>query len=130
LKSRKETVFNLKNPECQAKFTLNTENNLKLRNCFKSEKPFPDQCNKFFKSLNDIMHASFKKVCFGTKTLYNDDISKLMNEQSELKKNTNGDDISQLKISEKIGTQNANSVLDYIKSLSVDVSSRKLECGN
>ena len=63
-KQRRE-VFNLKNKECQAMFSEVSQNNFKLRDCFKSDKTFPQQCDIFFKSLNGILHQCFRKVRVG-----------------------------------------------------------------
>ena len=43
----KHEVFNLKNPECQAKFLEVTNDSFKLRKCFEGSQSFPEQCNKF-----------------------------------------------------------------------------------
>ena len=63
-KQRRE-VFNLKNKECQAMFSEVSQNNFKLRDCFKSDKTFPQQCDIFFKSLNGMLHKCFRKVRVG-----------------------------------------------------------------
>ena len=47
-RDQRKELFNLKNVECQKMFSLVTENNHKLRKCFQSNKPFPEQCNTFF----------------------------------------------------------------------------------
>jgi hypothetical protein len=70
---RKE-VFNLKNPECQAK----------LRKCFNESLSFSDQCNRFFKSLDDILHQCFRKIKVG-KHFSNKEIENLLTQQSKLK---------------------------------------------
>ena len=46
-KKQRREVFNLKNKDCQEIFTEVSENNLKLRKCFKSENTFPVQCKMF-----------------------------------------------------------------------------------
>ena len=58
-------VFNLKNPECQAKFSEVTNDSLKLRKCFNGSQTFQEDCNKFFKSLDDILHQCFRKIKVG-----------------------------------------------------------------
>ena len=47
-KKPRQEVFNLKNRECQEIFAEESDNNLKLRKCFKSDKTFSSQCNTFF----------------------------------------------------------------------------------
>ena len=64
-KQNRYDVFNLKNPECQAKFSEVTNNSLKLKKCFNSNQTFPEQCNTFFKVLDDSLHQCFKKVKVG-----------------------------------------------------------------
>ena len=60
-------MFNLKNKECQETFSEVTENHTKLKKCFKLNKPFPEQCNNFFKTLDDIFHQCFRKIRTGKK---------------------------------------------------------------
>ena len=55
-------VFNLKNPECKAKFSEVTMDSSKLRKCFNGTQTFQEKCNRFFKSLNDILHQCFRKI--------------------------------------------------------------------
>ena len=64
-KQNRYDVFNLKNPECQAKFSEVTNNSLKLKKCFNSNQTFPEQCNTFFKVLDDSLHQCFRKVKVG-----------------------------------------------------------------
>ena len=80
---RKE-VFNLKNPECQAKFTEVTNDSSKLRKCFNESLSFSDQCNRFFKTLDDILHQCFRKIKVG-KHFSNKEIENLLTQQSKLK---------------------------------------------
>ena len=82
-KPRKE-FFNLKNPECKSKFTEVTNNSRKLKSCFQEGNNFPDQCNRFFKSLDDILHQCFRKVRVGSQST-NKEIDELLKRQSELK---------------------------------------------
>ena len=79
---RKE-VFNLKNPECQAKFTEVTSNSKKLKNCFTNNASFPEQCNKFIKSFEDVLHQCFKKVKVG-QINKKSNISELLKRKAEL----------------------------------------------
>ena len=58
-------VFNLKNKECQEIFSEVSGNNVKLKRCFESEKSFPEQCDTFFKTLDDILHQIFRKIRVG-----------------------------------------------------------------
>ena len=55
-------IFNLKNYDCQQKFFEETSNCEKLRNCFKSSDTLENQSGKFLKSLDDVLHTSFKKI--------------------------------------------------------------------
>ena len=84
-KPRKE-YFNLKNPECKAKFSEVTNNSKKLKRCFQSNLSFSDQCNTFFKSFDDILHQCFKKVRVGNGNQNSSkEIDELLKRQSELK---------------------------------------------
>ena len=83
-KQRRGEVFNLKNPECQAKFTEVTNDSLKLRKCFNESQTFPDQCNRFFKSLDDILHQCFRRIKVG-KPMKNTEIEELLHQKSKLK---------------------------------------------
>ena len=80
---RKE-VFNLKNPECQSKFTEVTNDSQKLRKCFNPTQNFNDQCNNFFKSLDDILHQCFRKIRVG-KNFTSSEINEELDLQSKLK---------------------------------------------
>ena len=78
-------MFNLKNPDCKMKFKEVTNNSQKLRQCFVPTLSFPDQCNRFFKSLDDIIHQCFKKVRIGTKSGFSKEIEQLFCEKSKIK---------------------------------------------
>ena len=93
---RKE-VFNLKNPVCQAKFTEVTNNSQKLKECFLNTLSFPEKCNKFFKTFDDILHQCFRKIRVGgggrnseisellkLKTQLSDHLTKVKNETEEI----------------------------------------------
>ena len=62
MKRQRKEYFNLKNPACQKLFHEVTQNNPKLLRCFQSRKSFPEQCNTFFKLLDDVLHQSFRKI--------------------------------------------------------------------
>ena len=79
---RKE-VFNLKNPKCQEKFTEVTSNSKKLKKCFANSASFPEQCNIFVKSFEDILHQCFKKVKVGQNNKKSE-ISELLKRKAEL----------------------------------------------
>ena len=64
-KKPRQEVFNLKNIECQEIFREVSGDNAKLRKCFKMSKSFPEQCNNFLKSLDDILHQCFWKIRVG-----------------------------------------------------------------
>ena len=82
-KSRKE-VFNLKNPDCQAKFNEVTSNSQKLKDCLIKADNFEEESNKFFKTLDDILHQCFRKIRVGKKS-NNHEINNLLAEKSKLK---------------------------------------------
>ena len=82
-KSRKE-VFNLKNPDCQAKFNEVTSNSQKLKQCLIKANTIEEESNKFFKNLDDILHQCFRKIRVGKKS-ENQEINKLLAEKSKLK---------------------------------------------
>ena len=83
-KPRKE-MFNLKNIECQQRFTEVTNKSNKLKKCFSSNLKFEDQCNHFFKTFEDILHQCFKKVRIGTNKNKKSEIQELLDLQSHLK---------------------------------------------
>ena len=62
LKKPRQELFNLKNKECQEIFTEVSENNFKLRKCFKSDQSFPLKCDVFLKSVQGMLHQCFRKV--------------------------------------------------------------------
>ena len=66
-RNQRKELFNLKNVDCQKRFTEVTEENKKLLKCFQSTKTFPEQCNVFFKSLDDVLHQSFRNIRVGKK---------------------------------------------------------------
>ena len=74
----REEVFNLKNVECQQKFTEITNSSLKLKKCFSPNMNFEDQCNQFFKSVDDILHQCFRKIRLGGSKRKNCEIEELM----------------------------------------------------
>ena len=77
-------ICNLKNQECKEKFTEVTANSRKLQMCFEPDFGFPEQCNRFFKSLDDILHQCFRKVRVGTKSPNDKEIEALLKHQSDL----------------------------------------------
>ena len=128
-KPRRE-LFNLKNKECQEIFSEVTECNLKLQKCFNAEKPFPKQCQTFFKTLDGILHQSFRKVRVG-KTIEKSDIQDLLNEKLKVQKFIDSNqskealDTAQKKItlieeelSKLCAERNCNIVKEFTKNLS------------
>ena len=124
-------VFNVKNAECQQHFKRETENNNEMKKCFNSDADFKIQCNNFFKSLNKVVHKSFRKVRVVAKPNEDKEIRELLNTQAKLKKELgnkslkpNNSEIYQSKIVEienvlsgKIADRNANIVKEYIESM-------------
>ena len=128
-KPRRE-LYNLKNKECQEIFSEVTECNLKLQKCFNAEKPFPKQCQTFFKTLDGILHQSFRKVRVG-KTIENSDIQNLLDEKLKVQKLIDSNqskealDTAQKKItlieeelSKLCAERNCNIVKEFTKNLS------------
>ena len=122
-------VFNLKNPECKAKFSEVTNDSSKLRKCFNKSQTFPEQCNRFFKSLDDILHQCFRKIKVGN-VVKNPEIENLLRQKSKLKislsKNVSEEKKSQLKIkltqneeqlSNVTSSRNEKIVEEHVKSL-------------
>ena len=64
-KRPREEVFNLKNTECQQKFSDVTNDSYKLKNCFTQDMSFEDQCNQFFKTFDDLLHQCFRRIRLG-----------------------------------------------------------------
>ena len=58
----KETIFNLKNKECQAKFKNETTNNNKLSKIMEEEEDLEIATQKFLKQLNKTLYKCFRKV--------------------------------------------------------------------
>ena len=77
-------MFNLKDEKCQKRLTQITKNNPKLKKCFTSDKTFPDQCNTLFKTLDDILHQSFRKIRVCKPKVIKSDIQDLMDEKTKL----------------------------------------------
>ena len=61
-----------------------TNNSQKLKKCFNPHLNFDEQCNKFFKSLDDILHQCFRKVRVG-KTVKNVEVDDLHEQRAKLK---------------------------------------------
>ena len=121
---RKE-VFNLKNSECKSLFTSVTNENNKLRRCFEKEKPFPEECNRFFKTVDDVLHQCFKKVRVG-KQIQDKEVEQLMQQKTALKIKLSESDCEkhkveleqiEKKISDKISSRNIGLVKESIKNL-------------
>ena len=60
--SKRRELFNLKNSECQAKFFEATNNGDQFQRCFLGENNFETKSNKFFKTLDDMLHKCFNKI--------------------------------------------------------------------
>ena len=60
--SEKETVFNLKNRECQLKFRKETSETNKLSKIFDTEDNIEKQTKKFLKGIKRVVHKCFSKV--------------------------------------------------------------------
>ena len=58
----KQEIFNFKNREFQNSFFEVTDRTTKLSGCFQSNSSFLSQSNKFFKTLNQTFHQSYKKI--------------------------------------------------------------------
>ena len=79
-------MFNLKNAECQSVFSEVTENNAQLQKCFQGGKTFPNECNNFFKSFDDILHRCFRKIRV-TKIKDESDVQELLDQKLKLQQN-------------------------------------------
>ena len=125
----RRVLFNLKNKECQEIFTEVSENNFKLRKCFKSDNSFPEQCNMFFKSVNGMLHQCFRKVRV-RKVKENSDIQSLLDEklkiQISMDPNMSKENLTvaqdqiieiEKKISELCADKNCEIVKNHIKNL-------------
>ena len=55
-------LFNLRNTECQGRFTDETTNNEQLVNCFENKLPFQNQCKMWLKIFNSVLYKCFRKV--------------------------------------------------------------------
>ena len=84
-KKPRQEIFNLKNVECQQKFTKATSSSFKLNRCFSPNLKFEDQCNQFFKSFDDILHQCFRKVRVGWNKNRKSEIQVLLDLKSEMK---------------------------------------------
>ena len=85
-KKPREAIFNLKNTECQQKFTEVTQNSMKLKKCFSPLTDFGKQCNQFFNTFDDILHQCFKKVRVGWNKNRKCEIQSLLDQKSEMQK--------------------------------------------
>ena len=61
-KVKRREIFNLKNSECQAKFFEATNFGDQFKKCFYGINNLESKCNKFFKTLDDMLHKCFSKV--------------------------------------------------------------------
>ena len=59
--SSRVEIFDFKNSECQKKFLVETSKN-KLSNCFRDGCDVEENCRRFEKTFNKIVHKCFKKV--------------------------------------------------------------------
>ena len=60
--TKREEIFNFKDKNGQIKFKAMTENNTKLSAIFDTEETVEVQAHKFIKTLNRILHQSFRKI--------------------------------------------------------------------
>ena len=121
--------FFFPHPTCKALFFMATDNNWKLRQIFNSEDEFPNQCQKFFKSLNNVVHKSFKKVRVGTRNMFDKEVNNLIEKQANLRQINSANKSVETEekivkiedeISEKVAKRNADLVKEYVESFNVD----------
>ena len=124
---RKE-YFNFRNVSCQEKFLQITNETSKLSDCFLKDGKFPQQAEKWFKTLNGIFHQSFRKIRHNPKKKITDVSVKLEerrnlihklkvakeNEKEEL--NLKLDEIEK-QVAEKVAEKNRNKVVKNFKFL-------------
>ena len=77
-------MFNLKNRECQKKFTEVTNKTKILSSAFRDDENLNISANRFIKRLNKILHSCFKRVRIGGKK-QNSRINELFEKRTALK---------------------------------------------
>ena len=126
-KKPRQEVFNLKNEACKELFTVATEQNRKLSECFVSGGNFADQCKNFFKTIDGVLYKCFKKVRIGARSIVDKDVGNLLAVESELRqKSLKTEDkeifekLSEVEdlISSKISSRNVKLVTEMVKELS------------
>lgn len=98
-------MFNLRNKRCQDLFTLETENNTDLIQCFQNDMPFDTQCRKWLKCFNSTLYKCFKKIRVVKSVRKKEENETLLNERIELKREAKLQSISEemrIKIKERI----------------------------
>ena len=87
----KKELFNFKNKEDQQKFFQFTSKTKQFTSCFENRGTFDEKSNKFFKTLDDAFHASFKKIRIKTKStkIYPTEIQAQLDSINLLKLSTN-----------------------------------------
>ena len=122
-------MFNLKNVECQSIFSEVTENNSQLQKCFNGGENFPNECNKFFKSFDDILHRCFRKIRV-TNIKDKSDVQELLDQKLKLQLDLDSNPCNiaktmlktqimekEEKISELCAKRNCDIVKDYTQGL-------------
>ena len=127
-KNRRE-IFNLKNPENQARFFKATNEGVQFQKCFDGNSSLEFKSNRFIKTLDDVLHKCFTKIRIKS-GVKKDEISDLIQRKTEMSVSLPAvqcklareiissqiqkteDDISRLSSS-----RNAAIVRDYVKNL-------------
>ena len=113
----KETMFNLKNKDCQKKFKYETTINNKLSKVMEEEEDLEVATIKFMKQLEKALHKCFRKVGL-RKEKSNQKQNDLYNEWKTLKTKTDEDSKKKL---EEVEAKLADEYFDKIKDATEDI---------
>ena len=114
---KQDTVFNLKNKECQKVFKAETSNNDKLSKIFDKEEDLEKATETFMKKINKILYKCFKKVG-QRKDKNNKEQDNLYNRWKQIK---DKDDPKSKAERDKIEGELAEEFYDKVKEASKDI---------
>ena len=80
-KPERVEIFNFRNKQCQEVFTKETNENMKLIECFDNDLPLEKQCRDWLKTFNSILYKCFRKVRVVKSRKKNDESHELLKER-------------------------------------------------
>ena len=113
----KETMFNLKNPDCQKRFKEETSKGNKLTKVMEEEEDLEVATERFMKKLDKLIYKCFRKIGI-KKEKINHKQDKLYNEWKELKTKTDTESKEKLK---EVEAELADEFFEKVKDASEDI---------